>query len=263
MNNKLSLKSIKQNLDTNLSFIDIDIFDSIESTNDYLKQLASNHEQHGKVIIANHQTKGKGSNNRAFYSPSNTGIYMSILVRPKISPIDTLLLTPATAVAVANAIESVSHTYPTIKWVNDIYIDNKKVCGILTESCCVNDTCVSYAVVGIGINVYRPLNNFPSDISNIAGYIFESSSTHTCDIRNILCSKILTNFFEYYDSLLEKSFYNEYKKRLFILNQTVTISNTNEKVVPIDIDDNFRLKVQYEDGSQNYISSGEISLNIT
>ncbi len=111
---------------------------------------------------------------KKFYSPSNTGLYISILVRPDIPADQALFLTTSAAVATAKAIEDVSNKKADIKWVNDIYIEGKKVCGILTEAAFNIETSkLDYAIVGIGINVCPPEGGFPEDISEIATAIFE------------------------------------------------------------------------------------------
>ena len=117
-------------------------FDTLPSTNDTAKELGLRGEKENTAVIARAQTAGRGRMGRQFFSPDQSGIYMSILLRPTFSPDKSHLLTPAAAVAVADAIDSVCGTDCKIKWVNDIYLGNKKVCGILTETSPVNNVSV-------------------------------------------------------------------------------------------------------------------------
>ena len=150
----------------NSDFYDIEHIKSVTSTNDIVKELAKDGNDEGYVLIADSQTQGKGRLSRSFYSPDNSGIYMSILLRPKLQAKDFPLITTCCAVAVAKAIEKVCKIDAKIKWVNDIYISGKKVCGILVESGISNDS--SFAVVGIGVNVSVPKDNFPDvDLNNL------------------------------------------------------------------------------------------------
>ena len=146
---------------------EIILLDEIDSTNNFLKQKAESGEKSGTVIIAKRQTGGKGRLGRSFFSPQG-GMYLSILLRPQISAEKSLFITTAAAVAVCRAIEKVSNKKSGIKWVNDVFIDNKKVCGILTEASLDFETGgLYYAVVGIGVNLYYPKNSFPNDIKSI------------------------------------------------------------------------------------------------
>ena len=154
---------------TNKYGLDIIEKDSVTSTNTELIEMAKNGAKEGTVLIASEQTAGKGRTGKSFYSPEGSGVYLSILLRPDFKPEDALFLTTIAAVATAKAIESVSDKEAKIKWVNDVYLDNKKVCGILTESALSSDMeKLDYAVVGIGINLCPPEGGFPDDIKNIA-----------------------------------------------------------------------------------------------
>ena len=156
--------------------------DVVTSTNTLLKEMAHSGVKSGTVIIANKQTAGKGRMGRCFYSPENTGIYLSVLLRePSLS--EPTLLTTAAAVAVMKAISRTTKKEPQVKWVNDILLDNKKVCGILTEG----EFCESrlmFAIVGIGINVST--QNFPDDIKSRAGSIAADTSLKDELTQNLL-----------------------------------------------------------------------------
>ena len=149
----------------------VEVYKEVTSTNTLLKQRSQSGAPHGLVIAAESQTSGRGRMGREFFSPDQTGVYFSILLRPTLSPSDALLITTCAAVACARALEKISGKTAQIKWVNDIYIDERKVCGILTEASFVQGK-IDFAVLGIGINLYTPDNGFPADIKDKAGSLF-------------------------------------------------------------------------------------------
>ena len=199
-----------------------------------------------------------------FYSPSKTGIYLSILVRPDIPAGESLFLTTSAAVATAKAIEDVSDKKADIKWVNDIYISDKKVCGILTEASFNIETGkLDYAIVGIGINICYPDGGFPDNINDIATAVFDSN-TDTVNKRSILIAHLLDYFMDYYENFDKKSYVDEYIKRSMLIGRRIYIVNGDDKI-PVtakEIDRDCRLKVEYEDGSEKWLSSGEVSIKI-
>lgn len=238
----------------NASDINLTLFDCVASTNDVLKQEALNGAKEGTVIAALKQTGGKGRKGRVFIS-NNGGIYLSILVRPKTFNFDTTLITCATAVAVSKAIEEISGKATQIKWVNDILIDTKKVCGILCESAICGEN--AFTVVGIGINLFADKNALDSQIKNIATTVFDNEDAN---LNNRLVAKVINNFFGVYNTIEDKQFLSDYRKRSIALGKEVLVGDKIAKA--IDIDDNCRLKVEYSDGSWEFLSSGEISIKL-
>ena len=230
------------------------VYDLIDSTNIRMKEFAENGELEWSVVISESQMMGKGRLGRTFFSPSDTGIYMTILLRPPISPKDTTKITTAMAVAVAETIEDISGEKTNIKWVNDVYISDKKVCGILTKT-----NSLKYAFVGVGINVYNPSDDFPDDIKNIAGYIF---SERKKDTKNRIIAGILDRFSEYYKNIEENSYFENYKKRLLWIGEKINIISPKGTIPALlkGIDENCRLIVEYDNNSEGIISSGEISI---
>ena len=165
----LSLEKISGYLCDELKEIDINIFDEVTSTNTLLKE-------HGKIknewctFIASSQTGGKGRLGRSFYSPKGSGVYFSVLLKPNLEIEKSILITTAAAVAVTRTLKILGCENAQIKWVNDIFVDNKKVCGILTESVINTETKkLDFAVLGVGINLIKPKEGFPESIKNIAG----------------------------------------------------------------------------------------------
>lgn len=262
-NNILSSESILKYLKTD--FFDIDVHKTINSTNTFVKELAINGEKEGLVVIAEEQLLGMGRFSRKFYSPKGCGIYMSILLRPKLLASNSYLITSSAAVAICNAIDFISNKESKIKWVNDIYLDNKKVSGVLTEaSLDFESGLIDYAVLGIGINVFKPKEGFDEEIENIATSIFDKESEKSGDIRSELIAKILENFLDFYKNIEDKSFLEAYKEKSLLINKEVNIlsKNSAEKAIVLDIDKECRLKVKLEDGTIKFLSSGEVSLKL-
>lgn len=261
----LSASAISKYLDAKGQKLNIEVFKTMSSTNEAVKLLASNGEPEGKVIISEEQTAGRGRKGRNFFSPSGTGIYMSILLRPKLSAMDSALLTTCAAVAVALSIEAVSGKETQIKWVNDVFMDGKKVCGILTEaSVSLENGSLEYAVLGIGINVALPSGGFPSDLTEIATSVI-STNNHQGDLRNRLVAEILNHFMGLYEHLTDRLFLTEYRKRLLSLGKSVIVlkDNKQREAIAIDINDDCHLRVRYENGDEEYLSSGEVSIRMT
>ena len=164
---KSNIKILDKEYIENKISMKVEIFDEIDSTNNYLKKLAKDKFQNNILVIANYQTNGRGRLGRTFISDKSNGIYMSLLVRPNISINDAKKITCLTAVSINNAINELTGLNSKIKWVNDIYINNKKVCGILTEAqTSIEEGIIDYVVIGIGINVYK--REFDESIKNIA-----------------------------------------------------------------------------------------------
>ncbi len=231
-----------------------------ESTNKYAKELAVNGAEEFTVVIANTQTGGYGRMGRTFHSPNTSGLYMSIILRPRISPEKALYITTAAAAAVSCAIEEISCKETGIKWVNDIFIDNKKVCGILTEATFSSGGILDYAILGIGVNIYTPKEGFPDDIKNIAGSIFDKP----VDVRDSLANRIIDKFTYYYNNLEAKEFLSYYRDKNIITGKKVKVikGDISYNAKALSIDDDFRLVV--EDNNNNIIAldSGEISVRM-
>lgn len=221
---------------------------STDSTNSYLKKLAENGAPDRTAVIADMQTKGRGRMSRPFFSPSGSGLYMSILLR---SPVPETNVTTAAAVAVCRVLESNFSVKTGIKWVNDVFIGGKKVCGILTEGVTTADG--FYAVVGIGINVFEPSEGFPEELSGIAGYV--SAQKPDTDKIHALAQEVYDAFFDVYSS---GSWLEEYRKRCFVTGKKITWKSLGGTVVGID--DDYSLIVSTDEGLIK-ISSGEIGLH--
>lgn len=242
--------------------ITLDIRKTVTSTNTVLKDIALGGKKQGYVLIAEEQTAGKGRLGRAFYSPNNTGIYMSILLRPKMTIDDSLLITTSAAVAVSRAVEKLCDKKAKIKWVNDVFVDGRKICGILTESALDFESgSLEYAVVGIGVNIAKPESDFPDEIKNTAGGFLDNVKVN---VRCKLIAEILNEFANQMENLSSRYYLDEYKRRSFLIGKNITVikPNGNREAKAIDIDNKARLVVEYADKTTEHLSSGEVSIRL-
>lgn len=276
-NDIISPQGIQKYLDPRKDPFSFHIFKNVPSTNLTAKELAVRGEPEGTVVISEEQSAGKGRLGRSFYSPGGTGLYMSILLRPAIGAGEASLITAAAAAAVSRAIDELTPDFmpaserqpAQIKWVNDIYLGGRKVCGILTEaSLDLEGGGLEYAVLGIGINIRPPQDGFPDELREIAGSCVQAGepdrSSLTSDLRCRLAASVLKHFFGYYETLERRPFLEEYKKRSFVTGKDILIrsGSGSVKAHALEIDDNCRLVVRLEDGSVKRLSSGEISLRL-
>ena len=260
-NDIVSIQGIKPFLSpqSKLYAENIKIYKTLESTNKTAKEMAVAGAEHGTVIIADSQTKGRGRYSRSYFSPSG-GLYMSIILRPEVLNFENpTSVTAFAAVAVCEAIESISEKTPKIKWVNDVLIDEKKVCGILTEAVTDFESgSLDWIVLGIGINVYIKTEDFPDDLQTSATSIFPNEKMF--GVRNKLSAEIINRILGYDITPREAEIFRKYKNRLAMLgNQVTVIQNKIEyKAAVIDIDAAGHLVVKNENGEIITVSSGEI-----
>ena len=241
--------------------------DSVTSTNDVLKNLASSGAPEGTVLIADRQTKGKGRRGRSFESPSGTGIYFSYLLRPAASPASVAHVTACTAVCVHNAILNTCGIETSIKWVNDLVLDSRKICGILTE---MNLESESYSIdsiiVGIGINVNGSSDIFPPEVRSVAGSIESVTGTH-CD-RARIASALITEMDRLASCLTSdtSSYLETYSSSCITLGKEVSVVSVHDSGetprhgTAIAVNPDYTLKVRFTDGTVTDIQSGEVSV---
>ena len=255
----------------------IDARKTVDSTNNVLKLIAATEAQSAKrqplVCISEEQTAGKGRRGRSFFSPKNTGIYISFLLYPDVPISEASMYTTIAATAVAKAIEKVSGYPVDIKWVNDIWMRGKKVSGILTEaSTSIEDGSLEYVVVGIGINLYEPEGGFPDEIKSIAGSVFIDNAPIE-NLRNNIASELIIQFMKYYEKGIDNSdFLNDYEKRCFVIGKDVELTSpdhnslnkdgSNPVVHVLGINNKCHLHVRFADGHEEYLSGGEISVKL-
>lgn len=224
-------------------------FDSVDSTSSYARRNASLLET-PCIITASYQTNGRGRQGKSFFSPKDTGLYMTLLLQEEPN---ASLITPAAAVAVCKAIESLTDIKPSIKWVNDIFVDEKKVCGILSE--CFRENGKTYISVGIGINLTT--TDFPPELFQAASLGVE------CPKEN-LSLLIADGISEYIAHPDDEYILNEYRKRLFIIGRKITYEKNGSsfEATVCDINENCNLIVQTDNGNSDILSSGEISIKV-
>ncbi|MGN0505690.1 MAG: biotin--[acetyl-CoA-carboxylase] ligase [Lachnospiraceae bacterium] len=240
----------------------IQIYESLESTNKTAKEMAVAGAEHGTVIISDCQTMGRGRFSRKFFSPSGGGLYMSIVLRPEVLRFENpTSVTAFAAVSVCEAIESISKKAPKIKWVNDIFIDGKKVCGILTEAVTDFESGgLGWIVLGIGINVCIRTEDFPVDLQPLVTSLYPDEKMP--GVRNKLAAEIINRILGFETLPSETQVFEKYKKRLMMLGKEITvIQNQMEyKATAIDIDSVGHLIVKNENGEIITLSSGEIRI---
>lgn len=254
----LDKKILEQYLDQKLN---IAIFSELDSTNNYLKKLGSQGEKENTLVIAESQTGGRGRMGRSFFSPNGTGVYFSLLLHPDFSAEKSLFLTVMAAVSVAETVMKYNSNDIKIKWVNDIYIDGKKVCGILTEGSINADKKLDYAVVGIGINVIAPENGFPEDIRTSATAIFPGKTEEY--IKEKIVADVVNRFFKMYNGI-DTNFIKRYKEYSYLTGKEINIISTDSvrPATVLGITDDCHLLVKNENDEIEEISSGDVSVRV-
>ena len=258
----LTSEEIEKNLVGLRGKLNIEVKNTVTSTNAVLKEFAAKGAREGPVLAASEQTAGRGRFARSFFSPSDSGVYMSILLRPSLSCEKAVHITTAAAVAVAEAAEELTGRKTGIKWVNDVLIENRKISGILTEAAInIESGTLDYAILGIGLNAYVPDGGFPDEISGIAGAIFDERKSGQ---RARLAALVLEKFFGYYEKIGSADCLEAYRKRCIVPGREITVISVDgsKPATAVGIDDNYRLHVIYPDQSQEFLSSGEISIKL-
>ncbi len=250
-------------------------YDTIDSTNEEAKRLAAKSLE-DRILIANHQTAGKGRKGRSFHSPSGTGLYITLLLHPNMALSKLTGVTAITAVAAAKAVDKVVFDGVDtckIKWVNDLFLNERKVSGILTEVySSMEDESESYLIIGIGFNVYEPKAGFPKEIKKIAGALCDSeyqkhhrlTDINGIGIRTALTCELVRNFYYYFKNHAEAL--ELYRSKSTLIGAYVKINAFSElpksrryaKV--LGISDRYRLEVEYDDGVKDELQSGEVSV---
>lgn len=239
----------------------ISVAGEVDSTNGIAKKLAMEGAPHGTTVIADRQTAGRGRRGRNFDSPSGSGIYLSMILRTGLSASDSVLITTGAAVAVARAVRQVTGTEVSIKWVNDLFFQEKKICGILSEGIAdLESGGMEAVIVGIGINVRRDPEEFPEEIRDIAGALYNREEPGVT--RNQLAAAVIEQVLDVAKGLEERAFLQEYRQRSFLLGKEILVlrQNGQEPSLALDIDDQGGLIIQRQDGSREILHSGEVSV---
>lgn len=258
----LTLEEIEPYLNTNFIGRKIIHFDSVESTNSIAKKIGDTDGSNGSVVISEEQTNGRGRLGRSWVSPKHKGIWMSIILKPDLNPVDAVNLTQTAAAAVVKASQELG-IKTLVKWPNDIVVNSKKVCGILTEMS-AELTKINYVVIGLGINVNIEESEFPEDIRSIATSL-KIQAGSTID-RKELAARILNNLEQLYTKLAKE---NNIEASLGICRENSAVIGKDVLIIKgekpaeahvLDIDDKGRLFVEYVDGRREHIISGEVSI---
>lgn len=308
---KLSKEYIEKKLKASGISLKVEVTEETASTNTLLSEYAKAGECRDMLLLAEHQTGGRGRKGRSFHSPKGTGVYMSLLLHPGVPAGEVSMLTALAAAATAKAIEKVSGKEAGIKWVNDIFVEGKKAVGILTEaSGTLTEGMFDYVIVGIGINVYEPEGGFPEEIRKIAGAVFSASEhpgweavpeknaiaqnngskkvpsgekdkEESRNYRSLIAIQAVKEFMAFYKDFPQKTYLEEYRSRSFLIGREVRVIPTEQITgsveetgrvadagqgqVPVyakvlGIDRQCRLQVRYEDGREEFLSNGEVSI---
>jgi BirA family biotin operon repressor/biotin-[acetyl-CoA-carboxylase] ligase len=237
----------------------VHVFPALASTNLTAKEFALRGAPHGTAVLAEAQSAGRGRYGRAFFSPAGCGLYMSVVLRPAALPFDDPALTTSVAAAlVAQAVEEASALPVRVKWVNDLYVHGKKVCGILTEAVTgVESGVTEFLVLGIGINVNAPEDVFPAELKDIATSLFAEGGKKLS--RNRLAAGILRRVRALTDPADALAFYRD---RLLYVGRRVTVRAPSGayEAVALGVDGQCHLIVRTDDGREAALSSGEISV---
>ena len=234
--------------------------DETESTNEDVKKIAESGGKEFTAIVARSQTGGKGRLGRRFESPEG-GLYFSLLLRPSFGAEICLNITTAAAAAMARAIEKVAMKPAKIKWVNDIYIGDKKVCGILTEGAFdAENGRIKYAVLGVGVNVARPKGGFSAELSQKVGSLFDTSTPPSLLYCSLL-KEFLAVFKEYYGQIDGMPHIEEYRRRSYLDGKDITYVKDGKihTATVCGISGNAELIVR-EKGKEVLLSSGEVEI---
>ena len=247
------------------------IYDVLDSTNNRARQIAADGatpdgaDLHGSVVIALQQTAGKGRLGRGFHSPRE-GLYLSIIVKPDFDLSRSVLVTVAAAEAVARSVDEICGVDTGIKWVNDVYLDGKKICGILTEGVTDFETGgLDHLVIGIGVNT--TMKGFPRELQKIAGAVEGDYS------RSALAADIVARTLDNLEAIEEKGFMEIYREKDILTGQQVQVYRGAYQKDPqeemkgdparvMGIDENGGLMVMFTDGTRETLTTGEVTIRL-
>lgn len=237
---------------------EVEVLETVDSTNLYLKRKPNTNSN--VLVISKMQTSGKGRHGKSFYSDEN-GIYMSFLLNRPIPTSRVYLLTTTTAVAVAETLNDLYKIDAKIKWVNDVYCNNKKLCGILCEGVLNSDGVYEKSIVGIGINVFK--SHFPAEISNTAISLEDFVENPKIN-RNLIIASIVNKFFNLINSVTDIELVEKYKSLSLMMGKSITVlsADGDYPAKVLDIDNSAQLVIQKQSGEIISLNSGEISIKI-
>ena len=240
--------------------MDIMRLDTVDSTNTYAKELARQGAPHGTVVLADHQTGGRGRMGRHFSSPKGLGIYCSVILRPEAEPSKLLHLTAMMAEAARRAVLETVGLSPMIKWVNDLVLNEKKLCGILTEME-LKGSETDFVIVGVGINCNQKREDFPTELQEIATSL---SMELGKEIEREAVTQALLSQIEKAAADLRspEEWMEAYRQNCITLGKEVQIIRGEEvrQGFAEDMDDTGALVIRFADGKRETVDSGEVSV---
>lgn len=241
------------------------LYDTLESSNRTAKTLALEGAPHGTMVLAGQQTAGRGRLGRRFESPVGKGVYLSLVLRPSLPMTEAQAVTVSAAVAVCRAVKKLCGLELGIKWVNDLYYNGKKVCGILTEAVLdLESGMLDYAVLGLGFNVAAPADGWPEDLRDVAGALYDGSPAPGA--RAALAAAFLNAFWPLYRAGPRSGYLDEYRRRQALTGQRVLVTprrGTPRAAQVQGIDDECKLVVRFDGEScPAALNSGEVSVRL-
>ncbi len=243
-----------------LSGADVTVFDTVTSTNIIAKERAACGAPHGTVIMAANQSTGRGRRGRSFASVGD-GIYLSIVLRPEADYSNAPLITAAAAVAVYDAVKTVCNMDCGIKWVNDLYLRERKICGILCEAVTDMESGeIGSVIAGIGINFRGSESELPPELRGIVGFIYNDETPPVS--RNRLAAEVIKNMLRESDDTAARGFIESYREHSTVIGQRIEYRRGAELITAtaLGIDDNCALEVLRDDGVRDSLAAGEVSV---
>ncbi len=243
----------------------VETLQEVTSTNELLLSRGAAGEAEGLILTADRQTAGRGRSGRNFYSPETAGIYTSLLLRPKLTMEQIEKLTPLAAVAVCEVLEEIAGCRLQIKWVNDIYREGRKICGILAQASPIfTDGIPDYVVMGIGINLFPPQGGFPQEIRDVAGSLWNETVSDPL-IREKIIGRLWKRFYELYQDPDDASFVETYREHMMLLGEEVIAydgADGSERVAILTgLTDDYALLLQFEgEDAPAEVRTGEIRI---
>lgn len=237
--------------------LEIIVLDSVDSTNNEAKRRLVAGQQNPLLVTAESQTAGRGRQGKSFYSPDGTGVYLTLVVHPNAPILDAVSVTTRASVAVCRAIRGICPAEPEVKWVNDLYLNGKKICGILVEAVSDFETGITKSlVIGVGVNVSTSV--FPDDLPDAASLAMPGIT------RNRLIAEIVRELQRETADLQDRSYLDDYRRWSLVLGKDIRYSRNDGTFFAraVEIDDNGGLIVEDAQGSRTTLQSGEISLRL-
>ncbi len=241
---------------------DLRCLDEIDSTNSYLKREALAGAPHGTVAVANCQSAGRGRMTRSFQSPPGKGVYLSVLLRPQLPPGELMGVTGMAAVAVCRAVERAAGVRPKIKWTNDLVLNGRKLCGILTELALEGETQMTQSlVIGAGVNASHTAEDFGPQVAEMATSLVQKGYAVS---RPALAAAMVEEFYRLSESLGGdiREWVDAYRRDCVTLGRRVRLlwAERQTEADALDIDGEFGLVVRLPDGRETTVRTGEVSV---